>query len=126
MKVSLLLERLEYTCCQGSTEQEVSAVVYDSRKVTEDSLFVCIRGAVVDGHKFIPDVIARGARTLVVEDHETEKAVQESSSRPIASNPRTTDRSETGLWTAAAVTAAITARVSVRRRQGNERTKTKH
>ena len=62
----------------------------------------------------------------VVEDHDTEKAVQESSSRPIASNPRTTDRSETGLWTAAAVTAAITARVSVRRRQGNERTKTKH
>lgn len=62
----------------------------------------------------------------VVEDHDTEKAVQESSSRPIASNPRTGDRSETGLWTAAAVTAAITARVSVRRRQGNERTKTKH
>lgn len=62
----------------------------------------------------------------VVEDHDTEKAVQESSSRPIASNPRTGDRSETGLWTAAAVTAAITARVSVRRHQGNERTKTKH
>lgn len=62
----------------------------------------------------------------MVEDHDTEKAVQESSSRPITSNPRTGDRSETGLWTAAAVTAAITARVSVRRRQGNERTKTKH
>lgn len=62
----------------------------------------------------------------VVEDHDTEKAVQESSSGPIASNPRTGDRSETGLWTAAAVTAAITARVSVRRHQGNERTKTKH
>lgn len=68
MKVSALLERLEYTCCQGSTEQEVSTVVYDSRKVQENSLFICIRGAVVDGHKFIPDVIARGARTLVVEE----------------------------------------------------------
>ena len=68
MKVSALLERLEYTCCQGSTEQEVSTVVYDSRKVQEDSLFICIRGAVVDGHKFIPDVIAKGARTLVVEE----------------------------------------------------------
>lgn len=68
MKVLALLERLEYTCCQGSTEQEVSTVVYDSRKVQEDSLFICIRGAVVDGHKFIPDVIAKGARTLVVEE----------------------------------------------------------
>ena len=53
MKVSALLERLEYTCCQGSTEQEVSTVVYDSRKVQEDSLFICIRGAVVDGHKSV-------------------------------------------------------------------------
>lgn len=68
MKVSALLERIEYTCCQGSIEQEVSTVVYDSRKVQENSLFICIRGAVVDGHKFIPDVIARGARTLVVEE----------------------------------------------------------
>lgn len=68
MKVSLLLERLEYTCCQGSTEQEVSTVVYDSRKVQQNSLFICIRGAVVDGHRFIPDVIAKGAKTIVAEE----------------------------------------------------------
>ena len=49
MKVSTLLEGLKYICCQGSTEQEVSTVVYDSRKVEENSLFICIRGAVVDG-----------------------------------------------------------------------------
>ena len=47
MKVSTLLEGLKYICCQGSTEQEVSTVVYDSRKVEENSLFICIRGAVV-------------------------------------------------------------------------------
>ena len=39
MKLSALLERLEYTCCQGTVEQEVSTVVYDSRKVQENSLF---------------------------------------------------------------------------------------
>ena len=44
MKVSALLERLEYTCCQGSTEQEVSTVVYDSRKVQEDSLLSASAG----------------------------------------------------------------------------------
>ena len=68
MKLSSLLEHLEYTCCQGSTEQEVSSVVYDSRKAEKDSLFICIKGAVVDGHKFVEDVIAKGAKTLVVED----------------------------------------------------------
>ena len=68
MKVSTFLEGWKYICCQGSTEQEVSTVVYDSRKVEENSLFICIRGAVVDGHKFVPDVIRKGAKTLVVEE----------------------------------------------------------
>ena len=68
MKLISLLERLEYTCLQGSTEQEVKNVIYDSRKVEEGSLFICIRGAVVDGHKFVPDVIAKGAKVLVVEE----------------------------------------------------------
>ena len=68
MKLSSLLEKLEYTCVQGSTEQEVTGVVYDSRKVTDGSLFICIRGAVVDGHKFIPDVTAKGAKVLIVEE----------------------------------------------------------
>lgn len=68
MKLVSLLERLEYTCLQGSTDQEVKNVIYDSRKVEEGSLFICIRGAVVDGHKFAPDVIAKGAKVLVVEE----------------------------------------------------------
>ena len=53
MKLISLLEKLEYTCLQGSTDQEVKNVIYDSRKVEEGSLFICIRGAVVDGHKFL-------------------------------------------------------------------------
>ena len=61
MKLSSLLEKLEYTCVQGNPQQEVTGVVYDSRKVTEGSLFICIRGAVVDGHKFVPDVVAKGS-----------------------------------------------------------------
>ena len=68
MKLLSLLEHLEYKCLQGSTEQEVTSVVYDSRKVEEGSLFICIRGAVADGHKFVPDVIAKGAKTLIVEE----------------------------------------------------------
>ena len=57
MKLSALLERIEYTCCQGSIDQEIGTVVYDSRNAGEDSLFICIRGAVSDGHKFIPEVL---------------------------------------------------------------------
>ena len=35
MKLLSLLEHLEYKRLQGSTEQEVTSVVYDSRKVDE-------------------------------------------------------------------------------------------
>lgn len=68
MKLMNLLERLEYTCIQGSVEREVTAVVSDSRKVTPGALFICIRGAVVDGHTFAADVAEKGAAVLVVEE----------------------------------------------------------
>jgi len=63
-----LLDGLEYECLQGDTDIDVTALVNDSRQVTEGSLFFCIRGAVVDGHKFVQDVIDRGAKVLVVEE----------------------------------------------------------
>ena len=68
MKLTALLEDLEYTCCQGDENAEVTDVVYDSRKVQKGSLFLCIRGAVVDGHTFVPDVVKKGAGVLVVEE----------------------------------------------------------
>lgn len=68
MKLSSLLERLEYTCLQGEADREVTEIVYDSRKAVEGCLFICIRGAVVDGHKFAGDVAAKGAKVLVVEE----------------------------------------------------------
>ncbi|MDD7220438.1 MAG: UDP-N-acetylmuramoyl-L-alanyl-D-glutamate--2,6-diaminopimelate ligase [Clostridia bacterium] len=68
MKLSSLLDRLEYTCLQGDMDQEIKDVVYDSRKVQEGSLFICIRGAAADGHKFVPDVIRSGAAAIVAEE----------------------------------------------------------
>ena len=68
MKLASLLDNLEYSCLQGQTSQEVTAVIYDSRKACEGSLFICIRGAAADGHRFVPDVIKRGAKTIVAEE----------------------------------------------------------
>lgn len=41
--------------------REVSSVTIDSRKVQKDSLFVAIKGARVDGHDLIPQVMEAGA-----------------------------------------------------------------
>lgn len=37
MKLSKILERLEYTCLQGTLDQEIEEVVADSRKAKEGS-----------------------------------------------------------------------------------------
>ena len=50
MKLNKLLERLEYDVVQGTDEAEVTTLVNDSRKVEDGSVFVCISGAVSDGH----------------------------------------------------------------------------
>ena len=52
MKLTDLLCKLDYECIQGSTDLEVGQVVYDSRKITEGCLFICIAGANFDGHDF--------------------------------------------------------------------------
>lgn len=62
-----LLEKTEYELVQGTTETEVADIAYDSRKIKPGMLFAAIDGTVVDGHKFIPDVIEKGASVLVVE-----------------------------------------------------------
>ena len=67
MKIRQLLEELEYTLLAGDIDTEISTLVYDSRKVQEGSVFVCISGTLRDAHDFIPDVIAKGAKAIVVE-----------------------------------------------------------
>ena len=67
MKLSQLLERMDYECIQGSVDIPVSHLLYDSRNACPDGVFVCISGAVMDGHKFIPDVITKGVTAVIVE-----------------------------------------------------------
>ncbi|UOF01032.1 UDP-N-acetylmuramoyl-L-alanyl-D-glutamate--2,6-diaminopimelate ligase [Bdellovibrio reynosensis] len=51
-----------------SSELEVSGLFNDGRKVTQDSVFVAIRGSQHDGHSFLGDAANKGAAVLVVED----------------------------------------------------------
>ena len=76
MKLSKLLERLEYEVVQGSVETEVTTLANDSRKVESGSVFVCISGAVFDGHQYVSDVAKKGAAAIIAErDIEVPKGV---------------------------------------------------
>jgi UDP-N-acetylmuramoyl-L-alanyl-D-glutamate--2,6-diaminopimelate ligase len=67
MQIRQLVEKAEYTLLAGSLDTEITTLVYDSRKVEQGSIFVCISGTVRDAHDFIPEVLAKGAVALVVE-----------------------------------------------------------
>ena len=68
MKLTKLLERLDYEVLQGSDEIEITEFTNDSRKeMHEGSAFVCIKGAVFDGHDYVADMAAKGASAVIVE-----------------------------------------------------------
>ena len=65
--VSGLLKNLDYQIIKGTKEGEITALVYDSRRVTKDCMFVCIKGAVYDSHEHVEEITAKGARVIVAE-----------------------------------------------------------
>lgn len=70
MKLSQLVSAVTYEWIKGNIEQEITAVVYDSRKVVPGSLFVCLRGFLTDGHEYIGKAVEAGAAAILVEDAE--------------------------------------------------------
>lgn len=55
------------TLLKGTTGRPVQRVCTDSRKVRKGDLFVALKGARFDGHRFIDEVFTRGANGVVVE-----------------------------------------------------------
>ncbi len=66
-----LLAGIEYECIRGTEDTEVTDLIYDSRKVVPGSVFICIPGAITDGHVYAAEAVRAGAKALVVE-RETE------------------------------------------------------
>lgn len=67
MKLEKLLINIDYELIKGSIDCEISDIIYDSRKVIKNCVFVALVGYNVDGHKYIEDAIAKGASVIVVE-----------------------------------------------------------
>lgn len=67
MKLFKYLEKLEYECVKGNTDEIIQDVVYDSRKANEKNAFICIVGAVTDGHQYIKSAMEQGCRVFIIQ-----------------------------------------------------------
>lgn len=47
---------------------EINEIVYDSRKAKAGVVFVCLRGAITDGHKYAVDAYEKGCRVFLCEE----------------------------------------------------------
>lgn len=70
-----MLKNVDVEYIDGNRNIDISGIAYDSRKVKDGDLFVCITGFKVDGHDFIPQAIAQGAAAVVVEKEVKSAAV---------------------------------------------------
>ncbi|MCR5100827.1 MAG: UDP-N-acetylmuramoyl-L-alanyl-D-glutamate--2,6-diaminopimelate ligase [Butyrivibrio sp.] len=75
MILKKLLEGLNYKATVGNSEIvadvekiEIKDVVNDNRKISEGSLFLCIKGANFDGHSCSVDAAEKNAAAIVVQD----------------------------------------------------------
>lgn len=68
MQLNELLNRVPVLEIHGDDTREISDLVSDSRKITENSLYIAMRGTVVDGHSFIASSIENGAKAIVCEE----------------------------------------------------------
>ena len=76
-QIKRILKNLDYKLLNGIVDDScINEVVYDSRNVKKDDLFVCLNGARFDSHEKIRDVIEKGAKAIVVdEDNENLKGI---------------------------------------------------
>ncbi|WP_303670361.1 UDP-N-acetylmuramoyl-L-alanyl-D-glutamate--2,6-diaminopimelate ligase [Selenomonas ruminantium] len=60
-----LAELVNGSVVTGDKNIEIKGIEHDSRKAAEGTLFVCIEGFHVDGHKFIPQAVEKGAKAIL-------------------------------------------------------------
>jgi UDP-N-acetylmuramoyl-L-alanyl-D-glutamate--2,6-diaminopimelate ligase len=66
--LSDLLYKIPLVATSGGMDAAVTSVTMDSRRVGPGSLFVAVRGTIVDGHTFIDGAVTLGATVIVCEE----------------------------------------------------------
>lgn len=69
MNLKTILNGIDHEVVQGKIDIEINRINYDSRKIKNSDIFVCIKGYSTDGHKYVEKAIENGAKVLVIQDN---------------------------------------------------------
>ena len=67
MKIRDILKDIVYSC-PLLTDTEITDIAYDSRKAGAGIVFVCLKGAFADGHRYAKSAYEKGSRVFVCSD----------------------------------------------------------
>lgn len=67
MELGIILNDIEILSFSGESNREIENIVFDSRKVMKNSLFVAVKGSKSDGHDFIFKAVESGASAIICE-----------------------------------------------------------
>jgi UDP-N-acetylmuramoyl-L-alanyl-D-glutamate--2,6-diaminopimelate ligase len=68
MKLKEIIKNITTIRIQGDSDREIRGICQDSREAGPGSLFICVKGAKLDGHRFLEQAAAAGAAAALVED----------------------------------------------------------
>ncbi len=68
MKLSYLLQNVDVKNIDEIEDIDITNIESDSRKVKENTLFICIKGEKADGHEYIEEAIEKGAIVVVINE----------------------------------------------------------
>ena len=71
-----ILWKVAIEAVNGLTDVAIEKMEFDSRKISENDVFIAIRGTISDGHDFIETVINKGAKSNAVPPQSKKKAKQ--------------------------------------------------
>lgn len=63
-----MMKGIPHEVVAGDPNREIKLLTADSREVTEEVLFVAMRGTVTDGHDYIDQAIKKGAKAILCEE----------------------------------------------------------
>ncbi|WP_370398308.1 UDP-N-acetylmuramoyl-L-alanyl-D-glutamate--2,6-diaminopimelate ligase [Tenacibaculum dicentrarchi] len=72
-KLKDILHKVSVNKIYGTIQERINAVVFDSRLVQKNDVFIAQKGGTVDGHQFIEKAIDLGATVIVCQDIPSDK-----------------------------------------------------